>query len=86
MERPTQLKVRFHTIQGKEIDLFCQGLVARIFQHEVDHLNGQVMWEQEVQSTSFTKRRLVRKQALAELADDKSVEAFYNENRNFILE
>jgi peptide deformylase len=45
VERPAQLKVRFHTIQGKEIDLFCQGLVARIFLHEVDHLRGQVMWE-----------------------------------------
>ncbi|HAM39682.1 MAG: peptide deformylase [Elusimicrobia bacterium RIFOXYC2_FULL_34_12] len=27
---------------GKEIDLEVEGLLARIFQHEIDHLNGNV--------------------------------------------
>ena len=35
-----QIRVKFNTLNGKDIDLLCSGLVARIFLHEVDHLNG----------------------------------------------
>ena len=26
-------------------DLYLQGLMCRIFQHEIDHLHGKVLWE-----------------------------------------
>lgn len=40
VRRPEQVKVSFQDLQGKEYDLICKGLVARIFQHEMDHLAG----------------------------------------------
>ena len=26
-------------------DMYLQGLMCRIFQHEIDHLHGKVLWE-----------------------------------------
>ena len=45
VRRPKKVKVRFHNIQGKECDLLCDGLLSRIFQHEIDHLDGKTMEE-----------------------------------------
>jgi peptide deformylase len=44
VERPLQVRVSFHDIKGEEYDLMVGGLMSRIFQHEMDHLNGEVMW------------------------------------------
>ena len=41
--RPKRVKVKFNTVAGKEIDLVCDGLISRIFQHEIDHLDGKTM-------------------------------------------
>ena len=41
VERPQQIKVTFNTLNQKTdapTDLMCHGLLARIFQHEIDHL------------------------------------------------
>ena len=40
MERPKAVKVQFLNMQGKLNTLQCDGLLARIFQHEIDHLDG----------------------------------------------
>ena len=40
VKRATFIVVRAHTIQGEETFLDADGLAARIFQHEIDHLNG----------------------------------------------
>jgi peptide deformylase len=76
VERPMQLRVKFNTIQGKQIDLFCQGLIARVFLHEQDHLNGQAMWEGD--STIPLPRRLIKTQPISELLDPKEYLAFLN--------
>lgn len=60
VERPMQLKVRFNTIEGKEIDLFCEGIVARVFMHEIDHLEGRLMWEEHSAKSRGTFRKLHR--------------------------
>ena len=38
--RPARVKVRALTPEGKEIILDDDGLLARVLQHEIDHLNG----------------------------------------------
>ncbi|MBI1741937.1 peptide deformylase [Candidatus Acetothermia bacterium] len=38
--RPARVKVRALTPEGKEIALDDNGLLARVLQHEIDHLNG----------------------------------------------
>lgn len=45
IKRPKRVKVQFYNIQGKNCDLICDGLVSRIFQHEIDHLDGKTMEE-----------------------------------------
>ena len=47
MERPVQVKAKFNDILGKEYELLLTGLMSRIFQHEIDHLNGIIMWDDE---------------------------------------
>lgn len=41
VSRPTTVKVKAFTPDSKEIEEEFSGYVARIFQHEIDHLNGQ---------------------------------------------
>ncbi len=38
--RPTEISVSALNRDGKEIDFEAKGLLARVIQHEVDHLNG----------------------------------------------
>lgn len=37
-----KVKVRATDLKGKPVELITEGLLARIFQHEVDHLNGKM--------------------------------------------
>ena len=43
VERPTSIDVRFVTYSGKCVERRLKGFYARIFQHEVDHLEGVLM-------------------------------------------
>ncbi len=38
--RPFAITIEGHNLQGKKIKIEAQGLLARVFQHEIDHLNG----------------------------------------------
>ncbi len=40
--RPLQITVKAFTPDGKEILINADGLLARVLQHEIDHLNGKV--------------------------------------------
>lgn len=40
VKRPPQVKIQAENLTGKKIKRSLRGLSARIFQHEVDHLNG----------------------------------------------
>jgi len=40
IERPEALTVRYQDLDGVEHILACAGLLARVIQHETDHLNG----------------------------------------------
>jgi len=41
VSRPKSVKVRAYTKEGKRTEEKYTGYVARIFQHEIDHLNGK---------------------------------------------
>lgn len=77
IERPIQIKGKFSDIEGKEYEMLLSGLMSRIFQHEVDHLNGLVMWDDQVAENVRSSqpdgvyvppRRIEKTQNLAELA------------------
>lgn len=40
IKRPAAITVRYQDVQGNPHLLECNGLLARVIQHEVDHLNG----------------------------------------------
>ncbi len=40
VNRSLKLKVRYQNLSGKTVDEELEGLLARVFQHEYDHLNG----------------------------------------------
>lgn len=40
VERPNRITVEFTKINGNKIKIDADGLLAKCFQHEIDHLNG----------------------------------------------
>jgi peptide deformylase len=55
IQRPDRLKVRYWTIDGDEVEEEMEGLLARVFQHELDHLNGILF----IDHLSFLQRKLL---------------------------
>lgn len=43
IERPSALLVRFLDVQGKQIELDAEGLLATAIQHEINHLDGRLI-------------------------------------------
>ncbi len=41
VRRPDRLKIRGFNLEGKEIEMEAYGLLARVFSHEFDHLEGK---------------------------------------------
>jgi peptide deformylase len=41
--RAARLTCRFYDLEGERREVAAEGLLARIFQHEVDHLNGRLI-------------------------------------------
>jgi peptide deformylase len=65
VERPERVTVAYRDENGKERTLEAEGILARIVQHEIDHLNGVLF----IDRLSFAKRSLI-KAKLRTLADD----------------
>lgn len=71
------------------------GLMSRIFQHEIDHLNGLVMWDDALpeslektlpEGSFLAPKRLERMQSLHELASAEAQQKFYDANKRYIFE
>ena len=43
VKRASQIEVECETLDGKTVRIKAEGLTARIFQHEIDHLNGKLI-------------------------------------------
>jgi methionyl-tRNA formyltransferase len=54
VERPSQIKIKYQDINGKKIKAAPKGLLARILQHEIDHLNG-IIFTQRLREQFFQK-------------------------------
>ncbi len=55
--RPAKVVVRGHDIEGKEKIYQAQGQLARVFCHEIDHINGRLF----IERLSPLKRTLIKK-------------------------
>lgn len=52
VERPIKVKVQARDIEGKKIKIKADGLLARVLQHEVDHLDGILVIDRAVKKTN----------------------------------
>ena len=60
VKRAKKVWVRAMTLDGKTVEVSGEGLLSRIFQHEIDHLNGILF----VDRLGIVKRRFARKKLL----------------------
>lgn len=75
MRRPKAIKVKFTNIKGSENEIVCDGLLSRIFQHEIDHLDGVDMED-----------KALKHHDISLLRTEEAFDKFYNENRQQIIE
>jgi peptide deformylase len=62
--RSLKVKVKAQTLQGEPIELEGEGLLARIFQHEIDHLNGILFVDRLDDAVRREAMRAIREAAL----------------------
>lgn len=55
VKRATSVTVRAQNRRGKKVRIKAEGLLARVFQHEIDHLNG-VLFIDRVESPDKIRR------------------------------
>ncbi|MBN1780001.1 peptide deformylase [bacterium] len=56
VSRPTQVRVTAQDASGQPVTIDADGLLARIFQHEIDHLNGKLI----IDHVSAVHKQLLR--------------------------
>ena len=54
VDRPSKLKLKYQNQEGHKIKIAPKGLLARILQHEIDHLNG-IIFTERVKKQFFQK-------------------------------
>jgi peptide deformylase len=62
--RSMKVKVKAQTLGGEPVDLEGEGLLARIFQHEIDHLNGVLFVDRLDDETRGEAMRAIREATL----------------------
>ncbi|MBC7363936.1 MAG: peptide deformylase [Candidatus Aminicenantes bacterium] len=65
--RPARIQVRGYDLDGREIVLEAEDLLARVFCHEIDHLEGKLF----IDRLSPLKRHLIRNRLKKELSKKK---------------
>ena len=68
VERPTAVTVSGHDPSGKPVRLEAEGLLARILQHEIDHLNGVLILDRTDRESRKAALREWRERLLAQNA------------------
>ena len=56
VERSSEIEVAFDDCQGTNQTLALKGELARVFQHEIDHLDGKLIVDYVDRKTRFTIR------------------------------
>jgi peptide deformylase len=62
--RAMSVKVRAQNLQGEHVEHEAEGFLARIFQHEIDHLNGVLFVERLDRESRREAMRLIREAEL----------------------
>ncbi|PIR96982.1 MAG: peptide deformylase [Candidatus Doudnabacteria bacterium CG10_big_fil_rev_8_21_14_0_10_41_10] len=56
VKRPKKITVKFYREDGKKVKLKVDGLTAKVFQHEIDHLNGIIILDKWDKKTVYTPK------------------------------
>lgn len=67
VKRAKRVRMRAMTLDGKTVEVKAEGLLARIFQHETDHLNGLLF----IDRLGLLKSRLAQKKLSKKLSAPK---------------
>jgi peptide deformylase len=70
IERPPRIVVRALDPAGNRVELEAEGMLARVIQHEVDHLDGVLILDR---ASKAERRRAIRQQK--EAAEERRAEA-----------
>lgn len=68
--RAAHVRVRAYDPDGNELDIEADGLLARVFQHELDHLNGRLFFHRLNDAARMTLR--ARLKALEDKSEGES--------------
>ena len=71
VKRAEKLVVVAYTLAGERVEQHVEGLLARAWQHEVDHLNGMLFIDRLAPTTLMTLRQKLRELEL----DQKEIES-----------
>lgn len=55
VERPVKVKIKARDLSGKKIKVKAEGLLSRVLQHEIDHLDGILVIDRAVKSEKSGK-------------------------------
>lgn len=77
VSRPAKIKARFQNVKGDLVEQEFQGLTARIFQHEYDHMLGKTMqdrvsklkWDLATKRVVKRTKKIIRKHVQQQLAN-----------------
>ena len=69
VERPDTVRVRYLDAKGKPQELLCEGMLATVVQHEIDHLNGKLF----IDYLSRLKRDIIVKKLIKAKRDAETV-------------
>ncbi|MEL6892823.1 MAG: peptide deformylase [Actinomycetota bacterium] len=74
MLRPKQVLVRGVSLDGEIIEIEADELEARMFQHEIDHLNGVLMFDRlegDQRKDALSEYRRIEEQTSAGVAEER---------------
>lgn len=66
VERPVAVKISAQNLSGEPWELETEGLLARIFQHEIDHLDGLTILDRTDRESRKRAMRELRERLLAQ--------------------
>lgn len=71
LDRPLRVEVAHQDLHGEERTVQLEGLLARVFLHEMDHLNGILFIDHLAMHDRKAALRIMRERRLAEQGDDE---------------
>lgn len=82
VKRPKEIIIQAYDLQGKKFKLTCDGILARVIQHEYDHLSGVEFLEKisdykQIMNSDYYRKKIRKSRAQVEASKINIVEFKY---------